>query len=228
VQTNPFAALPIGRNVAKRERVLSDDELVRIWNAAADDGSSPYGAIIRLMILTGQRRGEVAGIKWDELSDNLAVWTIPGERTKNGLPHIVPLSEPARALLSEHPRQKDLVFPGDRQTVFSGWSKCKTRLDTTSGVSNWRLHDLRRTVATGLQRLGVRLEVTEAVLNHVSGSRAGIIGIYQRHDWAFEKRTALEGWSAHVLSLTRGVQASKKVVALTRSPSRTGRGIKIR
>src|SRR5262249_46997799 len=87
-----------------------------------------------------------------------------------------------------------LVLPGERGTPFSGWSKAKSALDTASGVSGWWLHDLRRTVATGLQRLGVRLEVTEAVLNHLSGSRAGVVGIYQRHDWAEEKRAALDAW----------------------------------
>jgi integrase len=85
-----------------------------------------------------------------------------------------------------------LVFPGERGTPFSGWSKAKAAFDTASGVSGWWLHDLRRTLATGLQRLGVRLEVTEAVLNHLSGSRAGVVGIYQRHDWAEEKRPALD------------------------------------
>jgi integrase len=92
-----------------------------------------------------------------------------------------------------HQRAKlALVFPGERGTPFSGWSKAKSALDTVSGVSGWWLHDLRRTLATGLQRLGVRLEVTEAVLNHLSGSRAGVVGIYQRHDWAEEKRAALD------------------------------------
>jgi hypothetical protein len=90
------------------------------------------------------------------------------------------------------------VFPGERGTPFNGWSKAKSELDTASSVSGWWLHDLRRTLATGLQRLGFRLEVTEAVLNHISGSRGGIAGVYQRHDWAIEKRSALDAWSAHL------------------------------
>jgi integrase len=97
----------------------------------------------------------------------------------------------------------DMVFPGLRGP-FNGFGKSKAALDEASGVSDWRLHDLRRTMATGLQRLGVRLEVTEAVLNHVSGSRAGIVGIYQRHDYAAEKRAALEAWSAHVAAIVVG------------------------
>ena len=116
---------------------------------------------------------------------------------------------PLRANLS-------LVFRGERRTSFRGWSKAKTQLDTSSGVSGWWLHDLRRTLATGLQRLGVRLEVTEAVLNHLSGSRAGIVGIYQRHDWAEEKRSALDAWSAHLLAVVDGRQIDAKVIALTR------------
>ena len=136
-------------------------------------------------------------------------------RTKNGIPHLVPLSQPARELLravssdrcgdvqGAYQRAKlALVFPGERGTPFSGWSKAKSVLDTASGVSGWWLHDLRRTLATGLQR--PRLEVTEAVLNHLSGSRAGVVGIYQRHDWAEEKRAALDAWSAHLLAAAEG------------------------
>ncbi len=167
---------------------------------------------------------------WAEISENLATWTIPGTRTKNGVPHLVPLSQPARELLQgllsgpeglQRARQDRraelaLVFPGERGTPFSGWSKAKSALDTASSVSGWWLHDLRRTLATGLQRLGVRLEVTEAVLNHLSGSRAGIVGIYQRHDWAAEKRSALGAWSAHLLAAAEGRQIDSKVVALPR------------
>jgi integrase len=111
------------------------------------------------------------------------------------------------------------VFPGERGTPFSGWSKAKSALDTASGVSEWWLHDLRRTLATGLQRLGVRLEVTEAVLNHLSGSRAGVVGIYQRHDWAEEKRAALDAWSAHLLAVVEGRLTAGKVLPFDRAGS---------
>ncbi len=225
VQANPFAALPFAKSVAKRERVLSDAELADAWRAAEDEvfASSPYGSIVKLLILTGQRREEIAGMTWAELSEDLNTWTLPPGRAKNNSPHIVPLSESARkiirALLPEDEDEAKrameqlrsdsaLVLPGARATPFSGWSKSKHALDTaivkarTEAAANlgtmpaplvpWTLHDLRRTLATGLQRLGVRLEVTEAVLNHVSGTRAGIVGVYQRHDWAQEKRAALE------------------------------------
>ena len=112
----------------------------------------------------------------------------------------------------------DLVFPGQRGP-FNGFSKAKAALDKDSGVKDWRLHDLRRTMATGLQRLGVRLEVTEAVLNHVSGSRAGIVGVYQRHSWAAEKRAALNAWGAHFEAFVEGREVAENVTPIrARSP----------
>jgi integrase len=240
VHTNPFAALPIDKGIGKRERVLSDAELAEVWRAAGN-AASPYGSIIRLLILTGQRRGEVAGMTWDELSDDLAIWTLPGVRTKNGETHAVPLSGQARdllrTLLPDHANEAKrflrdrranggLVLPGALGTPFAGWSKAKSALDraivdarakTAARLQPWTVHDLRRTVATGLQRLGTRLEVTEAVLNHVSGSRGGITGIYQRHDWRNEQRTALDGWAARVDAIVKGEIAGDNVVPLARA-----------
>ncbi|MGC2222138.1 MAG: integrase arm-type DNA-binding domain-containing protein [Methylocella sp.] len=210
LSVNPFANLPVTPTV-KRERVLSDDELAAIWRAT--DGIGPFNAIVRLLILSGQRREEVAGMKWAELSDDFSIWTIPASRAKNGATHIVPLSELAREPLRSLPQFSELVFPGLRGS-FNGWSKSKAALDAKSGVTNWRLHDLRRTMATGLQWLGVRLEVTEQVLNHVSGSRAGIVGVYQRHDFALEKRAALQAWGEHVQAIVDGRAAMGNVVTL--------------
>jgi integrase len=246
VRANPFASLAIAKTIAKRERVLSDAELAEIWHAAADAGQ-PYGTIVRLLILTGQRRGEVGGMRWDEISDDLATWSLPADRTKNGAPHAVPLSALVRDILQrllpghgsavkraieELRTAQALVLPGARSTPFAGWSKCKAALDKAiierrkdaaatgtkpTPLPPWSLHDLRRTVATSLQRLGVRLEVTEAVLNHISGSRGGIAGIYQRHDWASEKRAALDAWATHVMAITEGRTSAKNVVTLARS-----------
>jgi integrase len=231
VPSNPFAELPMPSSISKRERVLSDEEAGAIWRAAGE-APLPYGVIVRLLMLTGQRREEVAGMTWAELSEDLATWTIPATRTKNGIPHLVPLSQPASKILQvlrsdgpgdvqgAHQRAKlALVFPGERGTPFSGWSKAKLALDAASGVSGWWLHDLRRTLATGLQRLGVRLEVTEAVLNHLSGSRAGVVGIYQRHDWAEEKRAAVDAWSAHLLATAEGRLPAGKVLPFSRADS---------
>jgi len=244
VHANPFAAIPIDKAIAKRERVLSDQELAEIWRAAGD-AAAPYSTIVRLLILTGQRRGEVAGMVWTEISDDLRTWTMPGERTKNGAPHMTPVSAPARdlikALLPQDANESKrvlrewrangaLVLPGAVGT-FGGWSKAKRMLDKTimdarakaangekpAPLEPWSLHDLRRTTATGLQRLGVRLEVTEGVLNHISGSRGGVAGVYQRHDWATEKRAALDAWAAHVSSMIEGGGAGDNVVTLARA-----------
>jgi integrase len=212
LSTNPFLNLPVAPT-PRRERVLSDDELAAIWRATA--GAGPFNGIVRVLLLTGQRREEVAGMTWTELSNDLSTWTIPANRAKNAATHIVPLSAPAQELLRGVPRFGELVFPGLRG-AFNGWSKAKTALDVKSGVTNWRLHDLRRTAATGLQRLGVRLEVTEQVLNHVSGSRAGIVGVYQRHDFASEKRAALEAWGEHALAIINGCAAVDNVITLTK------------
>jgi integrase len=210
---NPFADLSFG-HVVKRDRVLEDHELRAIWEATAGPGS--YNAIVRTLILTGQRREEVAGMAWSELSNDLSTWTIAADRCKNGLAHVVPLSPQAQKIVKDARRRADLVFPGERG-LFNGWSKSKDRLDGDSGVTDWRLHDIRRTAATGLQKLGVRLEVTEAVLNHVSGSRAGIVGVYQRHTWSDEKRAALNAWGEHVAAIVEGREADGNVTALRRS-----------
>jgi integrase len=207
---NPFLNLPVAP-APRRERTLADDELAAILRAT--DGSGPFNGIVRLLVLTGQRREEAAGMTWAELSDDLSTWTIPASRAKNGATHIVPLSAPAQDLLRAAPRLGELVFPGLRGP-FNGFSKAKAALDAKSGMTNWRLHDLRRTAATGLQRLGVRLEVTEQVLNHVSGSRAGIVGIYQRHDFANEKRAALEAWGEHVEAIVEGRTPESNVLRL--------------
>jgi integrase len=216
---NPFLDLPVPPANVKRDRVLTDAEAAKVWKAAATT-PAPYGPIVQLLMLTGQRRDEVGGMRWEELAPDLAAWTVPAERTKNGVPSIVPLPEPARAILAGRERSRrgggagGLVFPGEGGRPFGNWSKSKAALDRASGVTGWRLHDLRRTVATGLQRLGVRLEVTEAVLNHVSGTRGGIVGIYQRHDWRQEKRAALDSWAAHLLAIAADEQPAEKVVPM--------------
>jgi integrase len=170
---------------------------------------------VRTLILTGQRREEVAGMAWGEVAQDLSSWTIPASRAKTGAAHLVPLSTQVQVILRAAPRlgESDLVFPGLRGP-FSGFSKAKAALDKASGLRDWRLHDLRRTMATGLQRLGVRLEVTEAVLNHIAGSRAGIVGVYQRHTWAEEKRAALNAWDEHVAAVVEGREKAGNVTPI--------------
>ena len=220
VDVIPFAALSAPAKPASRDVILSDAELAIVWRASRKV-EYPFGPAFRLLMLTGQRRSEVFGMRWEELDKSSATWTIPAERAKNNQAQVVPLSEMAvaeiTAMLSQPGETAPaawpkcgLVFTTNNTTAASGISKAKLRLDAAADeiakegrakVPAWRLHDLRRTVATGLQRLGVRLEVTEAVLNHISGSKAGIVGIYQRHDWADEKRAALDLWASHVAGL---------------------------
>lgn len=194
-----------------RDRVLSDDELAALWRVA-DLEALPWGPAIKLLILTGARREEVFSADRAEFDLAAREWTIPADRAKNGVPLIVPLSEAALAVLASigEVEGSGKLFPTRtkaRQADAgpSGFSKAMVRiraaldakLDRENG-DHWQLHDIRRTVATGLQRLGVRFEVTEAVLNHVSGSRGGIAGVYQRHDWKAEKRAALDVWALEV------------------------------
>lgn len=189
---------------AARERVLTDAELVAIWLATAN--RSPFGDLVRLLILTGQRRAEVAGMSWPEIDLVACTWTLPGPRTKNGRPHVVPLSAPAVDLLEDAPRYEggDFLFGLGGETGYSGFSRSKARLDakikkSTGGeLAKWTLHDLRRTVATRMADLGVMPHVIEAVLNHVSGSKAGVAGTYNRSLYEPEKRKALEIWAKHV------------------------------
>ncbi len=214
VPGNPFMGLPEMSTTESRDRVLTDAEAARVWNAASTT-PAPFGPMVRLLLLTGQRREEVRGMAWSEISPDHSTWKLPAERSKNGLPSVVPLSAAARELLPRK-RGAGLVFPGLGGKPFGNWSKSKAALDIRAGVKDWRLHDLRRTCATGLQRLGVRLEVTEAVLNHVTGSRRGVVGIYQRHDWAAEKRDALEKWAAHLLFAVKGNPAEDARVVKVR------------
>lgn len=183
-----------------RERVLSNDELAAIWKGCQDDD---FGRIVKLLLLTGQRREEVSAMAWAELDLAGAVWSLPGERTKNGRSHDVPLSAAALSTLSavHQVDERELVF-GRGEGGFSGFSRAKDNLDKRCGVTGWRLHDLRRTAATGMAGLGVLPHVIEAVLNHVSGHKAGVAGIYNRATYAAEKREALDKWATHVAKLT--------------------------
>jgi integrase len=205
---NPCVGIERPAPERSRERVLDDKELRKVW-LAADELGHPYGGIVKLLILTGQRRNEIAGLRWSEVDMDERALHLPAARTKNGLAHDIPLSAPAQAIIADLPRivDADLVFTIKRQPI-TGFSRMKERLDKGSSVTDWTLHDIRRTVASGLQRLGVRLEVTEAVLNHRSGSTAGIVGVYQRHDYADEKRDALARWADYVDALVTGTKAN--------------------
>jgi integrase len=182
-----------------RERVLSDEELVKIWNAAPDND---YGRIVKLLMLTAQRRDEMSSLRWSEYLTDDKLITLPPERTKNSRLHDVPLSVQAVAVLDgvSETDDRDLMF-GTGEGGYSGFSRSKGAMDEASGVTDWTLHDLRRTAATRMADLGVQPHVIEAVLNHVSGHKAGVAGIYNRSTYAAEKRAALDLWGAHVQTL---------------------------
>ncbi|WP_375274967.1 tyrosine-type recombinase/integrase [Methylorubrum thiocyanatum] len=199
VDTNPVAGTNKPAQEVKRARVLSEDELAAVWKAC---GSDDFSRIVKLLILTGQRREEASNLPWAEVDLANALWSLPGARTKNGLPHDVPLSRQAVDLISEiSPIEGRALIFGRGEGGFSGFSRAKSSLDERCGVRDWRLHDLRRTVATGLGNLGVLPHVVEAVLNHISGHRAGVAGIYNKAVYAAEKRSALDLWGQHVAAL---------------------------
>jgi integrase len=174
--------------------------LFKVWKRAREIGY-PYGTIVLLLILTGQRLGEIAGLRWEWIEGEMV--TFPTEITKNARASKIPLGVMARRIIDETPRHSLLLFParGNASRPFSGFGASKESLDKC-GVENFTHHDLRRTFATSMARLGVRLEVTEKLLNHVSGSMGGIVGIYQRHDFMDEMREAIsryDGWLLHIL-----------------------------
>jgi integrase len=205
-ETNPVIGTNLPTPERSRDRVLSDKELTVVWNASRDDD---YGRIVQLLMLTGQRRAEVGGMQWGELALETGHWRIPAERTKNHRPHEVPLSAAVLGIIEAIPRRERVMVFGEGDGPFQGWSRAKAALDARIGIAGqqmapWRLHDLRRTVATRMGDLGIEPHSVEAVLNHVSGIRTGIAGVYNRSAYATEKRTALALWAEHITALVAG------------------------
>jgi integrase len=183
--------------IKARDRVLTDKELATVWNGLPENG---YGHIIRLLILTGCRRDEIGGLRWSEINEEARLIVLPGERTKNGRTHQVPLSKVALEIIGSIARRvnREFVF-GEGKGGFSGWSKAKATLDAQLGLKPWRLHDLRRTASTRMADLGVQPHIIEATLNHVSGHKAGVAGVYNRSTYENEKRDALDALSNYVM-----------------------------
>ena len=201
--SNPMAGLPKHGEAVQRERKLSDAEIGKLWVAAEAIGW-PFGPIVQLLLLTAARKSEIAELEWSELDDTEACIRLPGRRTKTDEPRVIPLAPEVWEIATAGPRiyGSKFVFTTTGETPVSGWSKAKAALDQHMRLNEpWRLHDLRRTTATGLERLGVALPVTEAVLGHVSGSKGGIVGVYQTHRYETEKREALGRWASHVLAI---------------------------
>jgi integrase len=202
------------RKIAPRTRTLNADEIAKLWRATA--GDDDFSAIVRMLLFTGMRVAEVGRLHWAEIrSDRIE---LPGSRTKNNRPFKVPLSPYLQAVLaarSQGGRGEGFVF-GRVGTGFSGWSKSKRLLDAQTGIDeSWRLHDLRRTAATGMGELGISPHVIEAALNHVT-SRPEISTTYNRSNYEPEVRSALESWQAHVLEIAEGRVAGDRVVPLRR------------
>jgi integrase len=209
-EQNPVAGTAEPKQAPSRDRVLDDRELAAVWQAAGD---GDFGKIVRLLMLTGQRRNEVGGIAWSEL--NGSTWTIPGTRTKNGRQHTVPLSGLALSIIGSVPERvgRDLLFGERGNRGFSSWADAKRRLDARLGnkVAKWTLHDIRRTVTTRMCDLGVMPHVVEAALNHHSGHKRGVAGIYNRSAYEQPVKAAMALWADHVRALVEG--GERKVLA---------------
>jgi integrase len=197
-----------------RDRVLSDDEIGKLIAFAQSDGY-PFGAIYQLLLLTGQRRGEVSAMRWSELDLNRRIWMIPSDRAKNGHAHEVPLSDFVLRILREVPRflHSDFVFTTSGRSPVSGFGRAKRRYEHALGASDWRVHDLRRTAASGMARLGIPPHVIEKVLNHRTGIISGVAAIYNRYGYIEEKRDALGRWGEWVLEKSK-LQRSAGIASL--------------
>jgi integrase len=197
---SPAEGIPLPSKAVTRDKVLTDQELAQVILAARKMGG-PYGGIVELLALTGQRREEVAQMTWDELDLGQHIWTLPKSRTKNGKQHVVHLSAQALAVLNRVPRKGPFVFTILGTRPFHDFSKAKRMLDRLSAVSHWRLHDLRRTCVSGMARLGVAPHVADKILNHQTGTISGVAAVYQRHEFLAERQAALDLWGAHVAAL---------------------------
>jgi integrase len=194
---SPAEGVPLPTKEVARDRVLDDTELAHVILAARKMGG-PYAAIVELLALTGQRREEVACLHWGELDLAQRIWTIPKARTKNAKAHIVHLSKQALAVLKRADERGSLVFTLLGTKPFQDFARAKRRLDQLSGVTGWRLHDLRRTCVSGMARLGVAPHVADKILNHRAGTISGVAAVYQRHEFLPERLQALDLWGAHV------------------------------
>lgn len=204
VETSPVAHLKMPTKEVARERVLTAEELRLCWHVAKAEGF-PFAPCVQLLMLTGQRRGEVSGMKWSELDLDNSTWTIPAKRAKNGSTHVVPLAPLTMQIIRSIPRylNSDFVFTTTGHSPISGFGRLKDRLDAAFGrdAEDWRIHDLRRTVATNMAMLRIQPQVIEAVLNHKSGIVSGVAAIYNRHAYQDEKREALEVWASRVAKI---------------------------
>jgi integrase len=205
IESSPAEGLSTSYRESSRDRVLTDQELAAVI-IAARQMPWPYGGIVEFLALTGQRREEVAQVKGEEFDGNTRTWMMPASRTKNRRAHIVHLSEPAWAVVSQH-LSEGYVFATSRAKNFQAFAKGKRSLDRLCGIKGWRLHDLRRTIVSGMARLGVPPHVADKILNHQAGTISGVAAVYQRHDFLAERKVALDLWGAHVQKIIEAVES---------------------
>jgi integrase len=217
VEVNPAGGIKPPHRERPRDRILSEEEIQRLW-AAWNQMTYPFGTIQKLLLVTAQRRGEVAAMRWDQLDLDRGLWRLTAADTKTARANVLPLPGMALEILRQVPRfaRSALVFPANRWSSdrpVSGFSKAKRAADRLSGVDGWTWHDLRRTAATGMARLNVPPHVCERILNHSgSGMMSAIARVYNTHSYQAEMGHALEAWSREVERIVTG--ASAKVVAL--------------
>jgi integrase len=212
IEFNPFAGVERPHQETPRRNVISNSDLRALWVAAGDMGA--FGAALRMLVLTGARLQEASRMAWSEVDLERRIWTLPGSRAKNGRQHAVPLSSQAIEILENVSRSScDFVFTADGRHAVRGWGTAKRRLSAAAGIdaTGWRLHDVRRTTASGLQKIGIAVPVIERALNHVSGTFGGITGVYQTHDYENEVQVALQRWGNHIEELVSGKPGTKVV-----------------
>ena len=207
---SPAEGVPLPAKEVARDRVLNAQELAQVILAARKMGG-PYGGIVEFLALTGQRREEVARMKWDELDLAQRIWTLPKSRTKNAKEHVVHLSEQSLAVLQRVEKKQPFVFSVLGTKPFQEFTRAKRRLDQLSGVTAWRLHDLRRTCVSGMARLGIAPHVADKILNHQAGTISGVAAVYQRHEFLSERRQALDLWGAHIGEILQDVSREHRI-----------------
>jgi integrase len=201
IEINPISGMSPPTKPRPRDRILTDPEIVRFMEASTDQGY-PFGSIQQMLLLTGQRRAEVSEMKWSEINFETNTWNIPAARAKNGQSHDVPLSTRVQCILRSLPRFKgsEYVFTTTGRSPVSGFGRAKERIDMAVGANDWRLHDLRRTAASGMARIKVSPHVIEKILNHKTGIISGVAAVYNRYSYEEEKREALENWARAIVA----------------------------
>jgi len=199
LETNPVQGTAKANQNGSRERVLTGDELRQLWRGLGDDR---FSEIVRLLLLTGQRRNEIGHLQWSEIDFARKLIVLPPERVKNGRQHEIPLSRQALTVVERQPRRNSSAFLFSDVEGFKNWDAAKQRLDQRLPIAPWTLHDLRRTAATQMAELGVLPHVIEQALNHVSGAKAGVAGVYNRSKMSDAVREGLQRWADHLAQIT--------------------------